>query len=269
MYGKLFASMFRGSLYGKWQAIQQMIILADKDGTVDFTLEALHATTSIPIDILREGISLLEAPDRTSRTPTEDGRRIVLVDENRPWGWRIVNYAKYRAIRTAEERREYHKQYWHDRKKVESQQINQDQQNQPIAEAVSSKHKQDISPRSLTKSHQQCDGVNIDLIHEKQFVQGLDVNAWKAWVEYRKKIRKAIKPPSIALAQKQMAELGLDQMSAVENSIANGWQGLFAKGVKNGSHQRIDNSAPARVELAIAEKRRQRNAIDAESERVD
>ena len=136
MYGKLFASMFRGSLYGKWQAIitfQQMIILADKDGTVDFTLEALTATTSIPVEILREGIALLEAPDPTSRTPDEDGRRIVLVDPSRPWGWRIVNYQKYREIRTSEERRDYHRQYWHKRK---SQPDSTDtQQTQPIAEA--------------------------------------------------------------------------------------------------------------------------------------
>ena len=108
MYGKLFASMFRGSLYGKWQAIvtfQQMIILADQDGTVDFTPEALSATTSIPLDILKEGLTLLEAPDQSSRTPDEEGRRIVRIDPERPWGWHIVNYQKYRSIRTAEDRR--------------------------------------------------------------------------------------------------------------------------------------------------------------------
>jgi uncharacterized protein YlzI (FlbEa/FlbD family) len=37
----------------------------------------------------------------------------------------------------------------------------------------------------------------------------------------------------------------------------------------NGTHQRIDNSAPARVERAIAEKRAQRQAINGKAERVD
>ena len=131
--------MFRGSLYGKWQAIvtfQQMIILADQDGTVDFTPEALSATTSIPLDILKEGLTLLEAPDQSSRTPDEEGRRIVRIDPERPWGWHIVNYQKYRSIRTAEDRREYHRQYWHKRKDNQSQPSSTDtQQNQPIVEA--------------------------------------------------------------------------------------------------------------------------------------
>lgn len=137
MYGKLFASMFRGSLYGKWQAIvtfQQMIILADQDGTVDFTPEALSATTSIPLDIIQEGIALLEAPDPSSRSPGEEGRRIVLLNPDRPWGWQIVNYQHYRSIRTAEERRAYHREYWRKNRKTQPDST-ETQQSQPIVEA--------------------------------------------------------------------------------------------------------------------------------------
>jgi hypothetical protein len=64
---------------------------------------------------------------------------------------------------------------------------------------------------------------------EPKHVFGLDVNAWETWVEYRKKIRKPLKQASIPAAQKQMAALGSGQMSAVEHSIANSYQGLFAK----------------------------------------
>ena len=114
MYGKVFASMFDGSMYGHWQAIvtlQQMIVLADQDGTVDMTAEALSARTSIPLEIIAVGIAELEQADLKSRTPDEDGRRIVRLSPSRDWGWRIVNYRKYRAIRTAEERRDYMRQY--------------------------------------------------------------------------------------------------------------------------------------------------------------
>lgn len=114
MYGKIFASMFKGSLYGKWEAIVTftvMIVLADQEGEVDMTPEALAASTSIPLDIIQRGIKLLESPDPQSRTPDEDGRRIVRVSDSRDWGWRITNYAHYRAIRTAEERREYFRQH--------------------------------------------------------------------------------------------------------------------------------------------------------------
>lgn len=140
MYGKLFASMFRGSLYGKWQAIitfQQMIILADQDGIVDFTPESLSATTSIPLEIIKEGITLLESPDPFSRSPDEEGRRIVRLSDERAWGWKITNYMHYRSIRTAEERRAYHREYWHKNRKNKQTQPDSTitQQTQPIAEA--------------------------------------------------------------------------------------------------------------------------------------
>jgi len=119
MYGKLFSSMYDGSIYGRWEAIvtfQQLIILADKDGTVEMTPHALAARTSIPLKILNKGLEILESPDPSSRTPDEGGRRIIRIEPTRAWGWHITNYAKYRAIRTADDRREYHKQYWHKRK---------------------------------------------------------------------------------------------------------------------------------------------------------
>ena len=88
-----------------------MIVLADKDGIVDMTPEAIAARTSIPLDIIRRGLEQLAAPDARSRTPDEQGRRIVLVDKHRDWGWALTNYKTYAAIRTAEERREYFKNY--------------------------------------------------------------------------------------------------------------------------------------------------------------
>jgi hypothetical protein len=109
VYGKIFSSMYDGSLYGNWKAIvtfQQMIVLCNEDGVVDMTPQALAARTSIPLDIIREGLELLEAPDQYSRTRDHGGRRIERIDAERPWGWRIVNYRKYRTLMTAEQKRE-------------------------------------------------------------------------------------------------------------------------------------------------------------------
>lgn len=132
MYGKLFEQMYRGTLAkkGPWQALitfQQLIILADKDGVVDMTDDAISRITTIPLQIIQEGLQELIKPDPGSRNPAEEGRRIVLLSDHRDWGWRIVNYAVYNKIRSEEERREYHRKYWHMRKKkgnVETQQLN-------------------------------------------------------------------------------------------------------------------------------------------------
>jgi hypothetical protein len=125
VYGKLFKQMYDGSLSkAGWQAVvtlQQLVILADKHGTVDMTPEAISRLTTIPLEHIQVGLDALEQPDPESRTPGEDGRRIVRLSAGRVWGWRIVNYEHYRAIRSAEERREYHKEYWHIRKEKTQQ----------------------------------------------------------------------------------------------------------------------------------------------------
>lgn len=147
MYGKLFTQIYDGTLCtkGPWQTLvtfQQFIILADKDGVVDMTPEAVSRRTTIPLEIIQTGVAALEAPDPESRTPDEDGRRITRLSDAREWGWKIVNYAHYRALRTAEERRTYHREYAKQRPKksadVENVEFNKStsiQQNQPIAYA--------------------------------------------------------------------------------------------------------------------------------------
>jgi hypothetical protein len=108
MYGKLFASMYDGTLYGQWQAIitlQQMVILADEDGVVDITPPALAAKTSIPLEIIEKGLEQLSEPDRYSRSEREEGRRIIPIDPDRPWGWQIVNYRHYRELASREDKK--------------------------------------------------------------------------------------------------------------------------------------------------------------------
>jgi hypothetical protein len=58
---------------------------------------------------------------------------------------------------------------------------------------------------------------------------GLNLSAWNIWLGYRKQIRKPLKPVSIELAQRKLMSFGdeREQLRAVENSIANGWTGLF------------------------------------------
>lgn len=97
--------MYQGTLYGHWEAIvtfQQFIVLCDADGIIDMTPQAIASRTSIPLRIIKKGISLLEAPDPHSRTPDQEGRRIELIDAHRPWGWHIVNHEKYSRMQDAD-----------------------------------------------------------------------------------------------------------------------------------------------------------------------
>ena len=146
MYGKIFDSMYEGTLYGHWQAIvtlQQMLVLCNRDGHVDMTPQAMSARTSIPLDILIKGIEDLSAPDPYSRTPGDDGMRIALLDPNRPWGWRIINHAKYQAIRNAEEKRKADRDRIAEKRRKDNDVVDSRGVSQPVA---------DVAPASASAS---------------------------------------------------------------------------------------------------------------------
>ncbi len=117
MYAKVFTQIYDGTLCtrGPWQALvtfQQMLVLADKDGIVDMTAEAISRRTTIPLEIIETGIAELVKEDPRSRTPEEGGRRLALLSPDRDWGWRVVNYKRYRGLKREEDRRDYHRSYY-------------------------------------------------------------------------------------------------------------------------------------------------------------
>lgn len=109
MYSKIFRSIYDGSLADDWQALvtfQQFLILADADGVIDMTLAAIHRVTGIPTEILVAGIASLELPDEHSRSPEMQGRRVSKLESHRDWGWFIVNWRKYRDLKSRDEKRD-------------------------------------------------------------------------------------------------------------------------------------------------------------------
>lgn len=76
-------------------------------------------------------------------------------------------------------------------------------------------------------------------------VSGLNREAWKQWLNYRTSIKKPLKQASIPAAQRSLAAFGSDQAAVVEQSIANGWQGLFD--LKRGSSAQDKKPAPTKA----------------------
>jgi hypothetical protein len=84
-----------------------LLVLADREGVVDMTLDAVSRRTNVPEEIVAHAISVLMTPDPKSRSGDEEGRRLIPLDSHRDWGWQIVNYEHYRNIRDEEARRAY------------------------------------------------------------------------------------------------------------------------------------------------------------------
>lgn len=109
MYCKLFASLYQGTLRGKSHEIlvfTNMLAHADSEGCVDKHFRAIADEVGLTVDEVKAAIAQLESPDPESRSPENEGRRIVRINDHRAWGWQLVNYAKYREIRNDADRRE-------------------------------------------------------------------------------------------------------------------------------------------------------------------
>lgn len=106
MYAKIFLKIFDSSIAEDWQCrvvFQDILILANRDGVVDMTHEAIARRTNVPLEIVKSSILKLESPDPKSNTPEDDGRRLERIAEHKDWGWRIINYGRYRDIKNSEE----------------------------------------------------------------------------------------------------------------------------------------------------------------------
>jgi hypothetical protein len=122
MFAKVFFQIFESSISDDYlvrHVFMDLLVLSDEDGVVDKTSKAISRITNVPLEVIEMAVAKLCAPDPQSRTPDHDGRRLVLIDENRDWGWKIVNYLKYRQIRDEEARRISNRSYKRDQRAKE------------------------------------------------------------------------------------------------------------------------------------------------------
>lgn len=109
MYAKLFTSIFQGTMRGNSHALlvfTNLLAHADAHGIADIHPRAISEEVGLTLEQTKDALLYLEQQDLESRSPEMGGRRIVRMDGHREWGWQVVNYLKYRAIRNEDDRRE-------------------------------------------------------------------------------------------------------------------------------------------------------------------
>lgn len=126
MFGKIFASLYTGSMIGAGPVVFALMpyIIAnavpDKriGAQVELNPVLLSAIIGTSPKEIEKAIEFLCQPDPKSRSPDEGGRRLIRLGT---YDYRVVNYLKYRRIRDEEERREANRinqQNLRDRKKA-------------------------------------------------------------------------------------------------------------------------------------------------------
>src|SRR3990167_6859575 len=200
-FSKLFNTMWGGSLYGRFEASATFMVLlslCDRNGVVDMTPEAIAGTTGWPIAFIRKGISELISPDPRSRTPDEEGRRLVAIDEHRDWGWRITTYQKHRDEMRSIERTEYlrlAKQKERSRNYVntvnKSTNVNTDQ---PIAEAEA-EAEADTKTKLLAQRDKRASLGDAEIVEKIPALGGTEVEIRESHVKELERLYPAVDVP--------------------------------------------------------------------------
>lgn len=70
-------------------------------GTIDMTPRALAARACMSVEEVSAALEVLMAPDPRSRSRVSEGRRVELLDKERSWGGRLVNWEAYEETMAA------------------------------------------------------------------------------------------------------------------------------------------------------------------------
>lgn len=122
-FTKLFSSITESTI---WVANDHHLRLwiyllakADERGQIWGSVPGIASAARVPLEQAREALTAFMSPDSESRTKDFEGRRLEEIDG----GWRLINHAKYRALLSAEERRENKAQWARDHRAKSSTKV--------------------------------------------------------------------------------------------------------------------------------------------------
>ena len=105
-YTKLHHSIATSTIMGEspvvFKVFVLMLSLAGIDGVIEASVPGLARLANQTVEEVEAALEKLSSPDKYSRTPDNEGRRIEKVDG----GWRLLNFAKYKYMLSEEDRKE-------------------------------------------------------------------------------------------------------------------------------------------------------------------
>ena len=120
MYARVYEQIFSSSIMEEDLETRYiwfcLLTLSDRDGFVDMTIPAIARRINLDDVVVSKAIDKFMMPDPSSRTDTQEGRRLEKIRDS--FGWKIINYIHYRDLRNEENRREYMRGYMRDKRNV-------------------------------------------------------------------------------------------------------------------------------------------------------
>lgn len=230
-YTKLFSSITESTI---WVAPDKhlrmwvwLLAKADQHGIVYGSIPGAASGARMTLEEAAEALKSFLSPDPYSRTKDNEGRRIEEVDG----GWRLLNHGKYRDLVSADERREYQREWDRTHRKRPGDPTT----NPTASDAIR------LDPTRPT--HTDTD-TNTDTLNSKTKSKArakptpsvdlpvwLPMEQWKAFVEMRQRMRKPLTDHAKGMVISRLDQFRADGESVagiLGNSIMNSWLGVFS-----------------------------------------
>jgi len=239
MYTKLFQSIVTSSIWSEdsdtCKVWITLLALADKNGEVMATVPGLAHMARVSIKKAEDALSKFLAPDPYSRTKTDEGRRVEVIEG----GWFVINHPLYRHLASREDQKlkaaERQKRF-REREKRNAKPLRRNAktlrsnarvtQTLHIAEAEA-----DTESTCTSITNTDTKGLHTPLTPQGgklPFSSGSFAAAWADWMQFRAELRKKLTPSTAKAQLKKLADMGeRDAIASIRQSISNGWQGLF------------------------------------------
>lgn len=129
-YTKLFGSLLASTIWREDDKVRivwiTLLAMADQRGVAEGSIPGIADLARVSIEDCEKALARLQEPDRYSRSPEHDGRRVRAVEG----GFLVLNHGKYRERLNAEERREYQRRWQAERRRVDTVSTNVDSRRQ-------------------------------------------------------------------------------------------------------------------------------------------
>ena len=190
-----------------------MLAMADQHGRVWASVPGLANIARVSIEACELALEELQAPDKYSRTTAHEGRRIEPIDG----GWRLLNHAKYRAIRDEESIKESKRRYINAKRAAER------------ASTVENVEqcRTDVE-RCRANTEADTDKKNTSRAKALQPPDGVSLSVWQDFQKLRKSKKAPLTDTSLDGIKREAEKAGWSLEDALSECCLRGWTGFKA-----------------------------------------
>jgi hypothetical protein len=240
-FTKLFSSITASTI---WAAPDQtrivwitMLAMADQHGRVWASIPGLANIARVNLDACEAALAELQSPDKYSRTTDHEGRRIEPIDG----GWRLLNYAKYRAIRDAESAKEAKRKYINGRRASERESLSKsastvDRGRSEVDRCrVNTEAEAEAEADALnTNTQPRKRGAAARLVSvESLITDGVEAQHAADWLACRKAKSLPLTVTAWERTKAEAAKAGITPAQAIKEAAGHGWAGFKASWLAN------------------------------------